>query len=169
MNSTVYRYNFIKTLILLFIFMINQTYAGSLEILNISPNLIFVVILSSALIEDKTSNIYYATGFGLLFDFFNGKILGVFTILFLGISFVLSELYHNFFENMTSVQTLFAVLGCLLYSFLLAMFFGLKDGGFISLFVKVSRIEFVYNALFSIVTIVVYKKILAIRKSAWRI
>ena len=169
MNSTTYRYNFIKSLIFLFVFMINQTYAGNCEILNVSPNLIFVVIMASALIEDKTSNIYYALAFGLLFDFFNGKILGVFTILFVGISFVLSEIYHNFFEDMTSVQTLFGVLGCLLYSFFLAMFFGLKDGGFFSLFTKVSLVEFVYNALLSIVTTIVYKKVLSIRKSAWRI
>ena len=169
MNSTTYRYNFIKSLIFLFIFMINQTYAGRVEILNVSPNLIFVLVMAGALIENKTSNIYYALAFGLLFDFFNGKILGVFTILFVGISFVLSEIYHNFFEDMTSVQTLFGVLGCLLYSFFLAMFFGLKDGGFFSLFTKVSLVEFVYNALLIIIAIIIYKKVLSIRKSAWRI
>lgn len=169
MNSTSYRYNLVKILVFLFVFMFNQTYANSVEIFNVSPNFIFVLILCSALIENKTSNIYYALAFGLLFDFLNGKILGVYTILFVGISFVLSELYHTYFENMTSVQTLFSVLGCLLYSFLQAMFFGLKDGGFVSLFVRVSLVEFVYNALISVVVTVVYKKIIVIRKSAWRI
>lgn len=169
MNSTSYRYNFIKALVFLFVFMINQTYAGRFELLNVSPNLIFVLVLCGALVENKSSNITYSLIFGLLFDFFNGKILGVYTILFVGISFVLSELYHNYFENMTTVQTFFSVLGCLLYSFFLAMFFGLKDGGFFSLFLRVSLVEFVYNAILSIIVTVIYKKILIVRKSAWRV
>ena len=106
---------------------------------------------------------------GILFDFFNGKILGVYTLLFVGISFILSELYHNYFENMTSVQTLFSVLGCLLYSLLQAIFFGLKDGGFIAILVRVSLVEFVYNALLSIILTVICKRISLIKKSAWRI
>ena len=137
--------------------------------MSVAPNIIFVLVLCSTLIENRPSNITYATVFGLLFDFFNGKILGVYTILFVGISFLLSEVYHTFFENMTAVQTLFSVIGCLLYSFLLAMFFGLKDGGFFSLFLRVSLVEFVYNAMLSIIITIIYKKILVIRKSAWRV
>ena len=169
MNSTTYRYNLIKILVYLFVFMFNQTYSNSLEILSVSPNFIFVLILCSSLVENKNSNIYYALTAGILFDFFNGKILGVYTLLFVGISFILSELYHNYFENMTSVQTLFSVLGCLLYSLLQAIFFGLKDGGFIAILVRVSLVEFVYNALLSIILTVICKRISLIKKSAWRI
>ena len=53
MNSTTYRYNLIKILVYLFVFMFNQTYSNSLEILSVSPNFIFVLILCSSLVETK--------------------------------------------------------------------------------------------------------------------
>ncbi len=169
MNRVSYRYHLIKSLIFTLIFMINQTCAGKFEILNVAPNLAFVMVLCSSLIEDRNSNIVYAVIFGLMFDFFNGKILGIYTLLFLGISFPLSEIYHKYFENMTAVQTFFSMFGCLMYSLLQSMFFGLRDGGFFSLFVRISLIEFVYNALLSIVVTVIYKKILILRRTAWRV
>ena len=99
MNSFSAKYNLIKTLVFTLIFFLNQTLANSLEILNVAPNFIFSVILCASLIENDTSNIYYSLAFGLLFDFFNGKIMGVHTVLFVLIPFVLSEFYHNYFEN----------------------------------------------------------------------
>lgn len=169
MNSFSAKYNLIKTLVFTLIFFINQTLANHVEIFNVAPNFIFVVILCASLIENDSSNIFYALGFGLLFDFFNGKIMCVYTIMFVLISFVLSEVYHTYFENMVTVKTLFAVVGCLLYSLLLSIFFGLRGEDFFALFLKVSLVEFLYNSVISAVTIIVYKKIISIRKSAWRV
>ena len=169
MNSYGAKYNFIKILAFTLIFFLNQTLANKAETLNVAPNLMFVVVLCASLIENSLSNIYYALGFGLLFDFFNGKIMGVHVILFLLLSYILSEIYHTYFENMISVKTLLAVLGCFLYSLLFAVFFGLRGAGFISVLIRISLIEFIYNALLSIAVIFIYTKIINIRKSAWRV
>ena len=136
MNSFSAKYNLIKILVFTLIFFLNQTLANHIEIFNVAPNFIFVVVLCASLIENDSSNIYYALGFGLLFDFFNGKIMCVYAILFVLLSFVLSEVYHAYFENMVSVKTLFAVVGCFLYSLLLSIFFGLRGEDFFSLFLK---------------------------------
>lgn len=169
MNSLTAKYNIIKTLIFTLIFLLNQTLANSLEIFNVAPNFIFSVILCASLVENDMSNIYYSLAFGLLFDFFNGKIMGVHTVLFVLIPFVLSEFYHTYFENMVSVKTLFAFVGCLMYSLLFAIFFGLRGEGFFELFVNVSIVEFLYNGVITIVAIFIYRKIISIRRSAWRV
>lgn len=169
MNSFSAKYNLIKTLVFTLIFFLNQTLANSLEILNVAPNFIFSVILCASLIENDTSNIYYSLAFGLLFDFFNGKIMGVHTVLFVLIPFVLSEFYHNYFENMVSVKTLFAFIGCLMYSLLFAIFFGLRGEGFLEIFINVSLVELVYNSVITIIAIFIYRKIISLRRTAWRV
>ena len=113
--------------------------------------------------------IYYALGYGLLFDFFNSKILFIHGIIFLIITFILSEIYHSHFENMISVKGIFAVIGCFVYSFLFAVFFGLRGADFIKIFINISLVEFLYNSLFSVAGIFLYRKILKIRPSAWRV
>lgn len=169
MNSLSAKYNFIKILVFTLIFFANQTLANKLEILNVAPNFIFSVILCASLVENDSSNIYYSLGFGLLFDFFNGKIMCVHAVMFVLITFVLSEFYHTYFENMVSVKTLFAVIGCFMYSLLFAIFFGLGDTHFFELFFSVSLIEFLYNSVITIVSIFIYRKIISIRRSAWRV
>lgn len=169
MNSLSAKYNLIKSFIFTFIFFLNQTLANSLEIFNVAPNFIFSVVLCASLVENDTSNIYYSLIFGLLFDFFNGKIMCVHTVLFVLIPFVLSEFYHTYFENMVSVKTLFALIGCFMYSLLFAVFFGLRGEGFLELFVNVLLVECLYNSLITIIAIIIYRKIISIRRSAWRV
>ena len=104
MHKTTIKYNAVKILAFTLIFFLNQTFANKIEILNVAPNLVFAMILCASLTENDPANIYYALAYGLLFDFFNSKILFIHGILFLLISFVLSEIYHKFFENMVTVK-----------------------------------------------------------------
>lgn len=163
------KYNIFKTLTFVLIFFLNQTLANKVEILNVAPNLIFVVVLCASLVENSSSNIYYSFGFGLLFDFFNSKIMCIYAITFVVIPFVLSEIYHTYFENMISVKTVFAIIGCFAYSFLFAVFFGLRGVDFFAVLIKVSVVEFVYNSLLAVVVLFLYKRIVNVRKSAWRV
>ena len=169
MNSYGAKYNIYKILIFTLFFFLNQTFANKVEILNVAPNIVFALVLNAALIENSGSNIYYATAYGLLFDFFNSKILGIHLILFLTISFAMSEIYHTYFENMISVKALLVILGCFLYSLLFAVFFGLRGAGFITVFLRISVVEFIYNSLISIVILIIYTRIIKKRKSAWRV
>lgn len=169
MNTGTAKYNLVKTSVFILIFFLNQTLANKIEILNVAPNFIFAVVLCASLSENNQANIYYSLAFGLLFDFFNSKILCIYGILFLLIPFFLSEIYHTYFENMISVQTLLAVVGCMAYSLLFAIFFGLRDAGFLTILVRISIVEFLYNSFIAVVTLFVYRKILSVRKSAWRV
>ncbi|MBE7020779.1 MAG: rod shape-determining protein MreD [Ruminococcaceae bacterium] len=169
MQKTTVKYNIIKILAFTLIFFLNQTLANKIELFNVAPNLIFVTVLCASLTENDSANIYYALAYGLLFDFFNSKILFIHGIMFLLIAFVLSEIYHSFFENMTMVKGLFAITGCFAYSFLFAVFFGLRGADFLRILANISIVEFIYNSLFSILGIFLYKKILNIRPTAWRV
>lgn len=169
MVRTTFKYNLYKIIIFVVVFFLNQTIANHIEVFNVAPNLIFALVVCTSLTEDKISNIFFALASGLLFDFFNGKILGVYTILFVGISFGSSVIYHTFFENMTSVEILFSVLSCFLYSFLHSVFFGLRETNFIMLLTRVSLIEFIYNSIISVILILICKKLSAFKSSAWRI
>ena len=169
MGYTGAKYNIFKTLTFVLIFFLNQTLANKVEILNVAPNLMFVVVLCAALVENSPANIYYSFAFGLLFDFFNSKIMCIYAITFLVISFVLAEIYHAYFENMISVKTLFVVIGCFAYSFLFAVFFALRGVEFFSVLLRVSLVEFIYNSVVAIVVLFIYKKIISIRKTAWRV
>ena len=169
MHTTTVKYNVIKILAFTLIFFLNQTLANKIQLFNVAPNLVFVTVLCAALTENDSANIYYALGYGLLFDFFNSKILFIHGIIFLIITFILSEIYHSHFENMISVKGIFAVIGCFVYSFLFAVFFGLRGADFIKIFINISLVEFLYNSLFSIAGIFLYRKILKIRPSAWRV
>lgn len=169
MNTNTAKYNLVKISVFTLIFFLNQTLANKIEIFNVAPNFVFAIVLSASLCENNQANIYYSLAFGLLFDFFNSKILCIHGILFLLIPFFLSEIYHTYFENMISVQTLLAVVGCLTYSLLFAVFFGLRDAGFITIFLRISIVEFLYNSLIAVITIFIYRKVLTVRRSAWRV
>ena len=169
MHKTTVKYNIVKILAFTLIFFLNQTFANKIEILNVAPNLVFAVILCASLTENDPANIYYALAYGLLFDFFNSKILFIHGILFLLISFVLSEIYHKFFENMVTVKIIFVLIGCFMYSLLFAVFFGLRGADFIRIFINISFVEFLYNSLVSIIGIFLYRRVLNIRPSAWRV
>ncbi len=169
MQTRTVKYNAVKILAFTLIFFLNQTIANRIELFNVAPNLVFAAVLCAALTENDVRNIYYALAYGLLFDFFNSKILFIHGIMFLLISFVLAEIYHAYFENMISVKVVFVVIGCFAYSFLFAVFFGLRGADFINILINVSLVEFVYNSLISVLGIFLYKKVLNIRPSAWRV
>ena len=177
MNNDAVKYNVIKFVSFILITLFYQQIAGGIEILGIVPNLSFLLVLSAA-ISENYSNLSYSLVFGIIYDYMNGIVFGTYTILFVLISFVAGELYHRNFENLIVVEILFMILGCFLYSFITAVFIALLDGGFWSVFVRISLPEFIYNSIAGVVILLVYKKIIAPsvrgrrrnnRRSAWRI
>lgn len=157
MNSNV-RYNMIKSISFFLLFLLSQAIGPHIKILGVTPNLIFLLVLIASLIENTTyANLVYALVFGSFFDVYNGKIFGIYTVLFVVISFLASEIYHKYFEDMTAVQILFIVLASFLYSFVICIFFAFRDNRFLQLFVQISLPEFVYHSLLGILLFFVYK------------
>lgn len=159
MNSNV-RYNIIKSISFFLLFLLSQAMGPHIKILGVTPNFIFLLVLIASLVENTTyANLFYALVFGSFFDVYNGKIFGIYTVLFVVISFLASEIYHKYFEDMTAVQVLFIVLATFLYSFVICIFFAFRDNSFIQLFTQISLPEFVYNALLGIVLFYIYKTV----------
>ncbi|MBU5450419.1 rod shape-determining protein MreD [Acetivibrio sp. MSJd-27] len=159
MNSNV-RYNIIKSISFFLLFLLSQAMGPHIKILGVTPNFIFLLVLIASLVENTTyANLFYALVFGSFFDVYNGKIFGIYTVLFVVISFLASEIYHKYFEDMTAVQVLFIVLATFLYSFVICIFFAFRDNSFIQLFTQISLPEFVYNALLGIVLFFIYKTV----------
>ena len=154
------RYNIIKSISFFLLFLLSQAMGPHIKILGVTPNFIFLLVLIASLVENTTyANLFYALVFGSFFDVYNGKIFGIYTVLFVVISFLASEIYHKYFEDMTAVQVLFIVLATFLYSFVICIFFAFRDNSFIQLFTQISLPEFVYNALLGIVLFFIYKTV----------
>lgn len=159
MNSNV-RYHVIKSISFYLLFLLSQAVGPQIKILGVGPNLIFLLVLVASLIENTTyANLVYALVFGSFYDVYNGKIFGIYSVIFVVVPFVASEIYHKYFEDMTTVQILFVVLSCFIYSFVISVFFAFRDAKFIQVFTQISLPEFVYNSLLGIVVFLVYKKI----------
>lgn len=157
MNSNV-RYNIIKSVSFFLLFLLSQAVGSHIKILGVTPNLIFLLVLTASLLEGTTyANLVYALVFGSFFDVYNGKIFGIYTVLFVVISFLAGEIYHKYFEDMTAVQVLFIVLASFVYSCVICVFFAFRDNSFLQLFAQISLPEFVYNALLGILVFFVYK------------
>lgn len=176
MNNRALKYNIIKFVCFFLTATLYQQISGAFEIWGIVPNPVFLLILAAAIAEEQTE-LFYPCVFGIIYDYMNGIVFGVYTLLFVLISFFTSELYHKNFENVTLVEILFVMLGCFLYSFITAAFIALMDGGFWSVVLRISLPEFLYNFIAGVVILLIYKKIISApaarrrsrHRSAWRV
>ena len=167
MNNDIIKYNIVKFVCIFFITILYQQMASGIQIMGIMPNLTFLIILAAAIAENH-KDLAFPCVFGIIYDHMNGNIFGVYTILFVIISFFLSETYHKNFENVVVVEIFFVILGCFFYSFVTALFISLMDGGFWGLVIRIAFPEFVYNSLVGTGVFLVYKKIITKTGGGWR-
>lgn len=157
MNRNI-RYHIIKSISFFLVFLLSQALGPHIKILGVTPNLMFLLVLIASLVENTTyANLCYALVFGSFFDVYNGKIFGIYTVLFVVISFLAGEIYHKYFEDMTAVQILFIVIASFFYSCVISIFFAFRDNRFLQLVTQISLPEFVYNSLLGILVFFVYK------------
>ncbi len=155
------KYNLVKSIVFFLLFLFCQMIGPHIKILGVIPNVIFLLILVAALVERTTyANVVYAIVYGSFFDVYNGRIFGIYTVLFVVISFLAGELYHKYFEDMITVQILFIVVSCFLYSFVICIFFVFRDNSFWTLFIRTSLPEFVYHSLVGILLFFGYRGII---------
>ncbi len=155
------KYNLIKSIVFFLLFLFFQVIGPHIKILGVTPNVMFLLVLIAALLENTTyANLIYAIVFGSFFDVYNGRIFGIYTVLFVVLSFLAGELYHKYFEDMTAVQILFIVVASFLYSFVICIFFVFRDNSFWPLFTRTSLPEFVYHSLAGILLFFGYRAIL---------
>lgn len=177
MNNDVLRYNIVKFVCFFIISCLWQQVAGNLAIWGIVPNLTFVLLVASSIAEEKF-DFFYPVIFGLIYDYLNGAIFGVYTLVFVLTTFFSNELYHKNFKNVTFMEIVFVILSCMFVSLFSALFISLMEGGFWTLLIRISLVEFIYNSVIGIVVLLLYKKILSPsnrrfrrnrKHSAWRV
>lgn len=175
MSENSLKHNFLKFLSFFLLTVGMSQLSSIISVMGVMPNIAFILVMCGTLIENRDSNLSFALIFGILCDYMNGRIFGVFVLLFVVLSFCFGEIYHRYFENMTFVEICFLIFSFLLYSLLISAFFGLSEGDFARIFLRVSLIEFLYNTVVGIVVFIIYKKIANSsvkrrkRRNAWRI
>ena len=173
MNNNSVGYNIRKFIVFFLLTLFFQQLSPYISIMGIGPNIAFILVMCSSMLEEEAPNEIYAMVFGLIYDYMNGKVFGVYIILFVVISWGTSELYHRYFENMTMVEILVLVLSFFIYGLLFSVFFALSDEEFTPIFVRISLMEFIYNSILGLIVYTIYRKIItrpAKRKNyAWRI
>ena len=170
MNNTSFSFNIKKFLIFFIILILGQAISPHIRIFGVAPNLIFITIIAATLCEKESGILLYSLIFGLCYDFFNGLTFGIFTLMFFLISLIFGKLYHTYFEDMTTIQTLLFVFASAVYSIAMAVITSNTSAntGFIYLFVRISLIELVYNSVIGIVVINIYKRIIAKKTMSYR-
>lgn len=178
MNNGYLKYNIIKFVILFLVTMLFHQIAPFLKIGGIVPNISFILVLSATMAESDTG-IFFPLVFGIIYDYMNGIVLGMYIIIYVLVTFVAGEIYHKNFENVTFVEVLFVIAGSFFYSFLGAFFISFLEEGFWNLFIKIALPEFLYNSVLGIIVFLIYKKVVSApsggrrrrsrRNSAWRV
>ena len=172
MNEPV-KYNIKKFLIFFFLTILFQQLYPYISVMGIAPNIAFILVMCSAMLEKDAPNSVYAFIFGALYDYLNGKVFGIYILVFVLISFGIFELYHSYFENMAMVEILCLFLGFFVYGMLFAVFFALSEENFAEVFIKITLVEFIYNSLLGIIVYFIYRKILTTpikrKNTAWRV
>ena len=170
MKNHSFTFSIKKFIIFFLILIIGQAVSPHIRIFGVAPNFIFITTLAATLCEKEPGILIYSLIFGLFYDFINGLTFGVFTLLFFLISFVFGKMYHTYFEDMTTIQTLLFVFASAVYSIVMAMVTAnaSPDTGFLYLFVRISLIELVYNSVIGIIVINIYKRIVAKKTMSYR-
>ena len=156
MNESPLKQNVIKFISFFLLTIGMNQLSPVISFMGVMPNIAFILVMCGTLIENNDSNLIYALIFGTLCDYMSGRIFGVFILLFCVLSFCFGEIYHRYFENMTFVEICFLIFSFLLYSLLISAFFGLSEGDFGGIFIRISLVE---NTILGIIVFVIYKKI----------
>lgn len=177
MNNDVLKYNIVKFVCFFLITSIYQQMADVISIWGIVPNITFLLLISSVIAEDKY-NLFYPVTFGIIYDYLNGVVFGVYTLIFVIITFAVNELYHKNFKNVTFMEIAFVILGCFVISFFTVVFIALMDGNFLNMVLRISLVEFLYNSVVGVIILLLYKKIISVdmtgrrkrrKRSAWKV
>lgn len=173
MTDNSIKYNTWKFIVFFLITILFQQLAPHISVMGIGPNIAFILVMCSVMLEENAPNTFYAFVFGVIYDFMNGKISGIYVLVFVLISWGTAELYHKYFENMTAIEILCLILSFFVYGMLFTVFFALNDEEFGKIFVRITLIEFIYNSLLGVTVYTIYKgiirKVSGRKHSAWRI
>ncbi len=133
---------------LILLSILQPTLAREIEIFGIAPNLFLCFVILSGFFRGKMEGAYCGAGFGLIYDIFIGRMIGVSSLIFLYAGFgagVLSERFFSSRKRMAAmIMTLIATLlyGIIYY---LARLMIHGDIGFTIAFFRVSLPEAIYN------------------------
>ena len=82
--------NIVFTLMLIFAYLVETTFAGALQMGNIVPNLVIIVVCMYALLKGRRAGLIFGFFAGLLIDLFNGyeNVVGINALIYMYIGLV---------------------------------------------------------------------------------
>lgn len=157
--------NIVFTLMLIFAYLVETTFAGVLQMGNIVPNLVIIVVCMYALLKGRRAGLIFGFFAGLLIDLFNGyeNVVGINALIYMYIGLVNGIFKDIIYINNFHIPLISVGLSDLAVSFV----------NYIITFLLRNKLNFIYytkNIIIPeivytiIVTLIVYKLILIIYK-----
>lgn len=157
--------NIVFTLLLIFAYLVETTYANTLELGNIVPNLVLIIVCMYSLLKGRRAGLVFGFFAGLLIDLFNGyeNVIGINALIYMYIGLVNGIFKDIIYLNNFHIPIISVGLSDLAVSFI----------NYIITFMLRNKLNFVYyvkhiiipEVVYTIfVTLIVYKLILLINK-----
>ena len=143
--------------------MVQTTILGSFTFTNIKPNMMLVLVVSSALMHGSRTGIWMGFVSGFLTDLFYGTLFGFNALLFMYIGFIVGKMYQVFFDEDVRVALLAVGVSDLAYNiiyYIIKFAFGIKYN-FFAYFGHIAVPEIIYTL---IITVIFYRIFYRINK-----
>lgn len=150
---------FLVILILIINFIFQTTILPHFSIGGVAPNTTLIIVVIVALLKGKYKGAFIGLGAGLLQDVFFSKIIGINTLIFFLIGYVVGLLDNKTFKESLVLPFLIVVLSTFSYHIMyyLSMKFLSTDVNFLTIIKNIALKEAIYN---SIISMLVYRQVL---------
>ncbi len=139
-------------ILILVSFILQTTVFRALDFGGIAPNLLMIMVASSAFIKGDKAGLL--TGFlsGLIIDIFFGTYIGFFALIYMYIGFIIGKFHEVFFSQNIAIPIIFITISDFLYGFIC----------YVLMFLFRTRFDIGYYMMNVIIPEVVYTAIVAI-------
>lgn len=139
-------------ILILVSFILQTTVFRALDFGGIAPNLLMIMVASSAFIKGDKAGLL--TGFfsGLIVDIFFGTYIGFFALIYMYIGFIIGKFHEVFFSQNIAIPIIFITISDFLYGFIC----------YVLMFLFRTRFDIGYYMMNVIIPEVVYTALVAI-------
>ena len=139
-------------ILILVSFILQTTVFRALDFGGIAPNLLMIMVASSAFIKGDKAGLL--TGFlsGLIIDIFFGTYIGFFALIYMYIGFIIGKFHEVFFSQNIAIPIIFITISDFLYGFIC----------YVLMFLFRTRFDIGYYMMNVIIPEVVYTALVAI-------
>lgn len=142
----------VLSLIIIFNFLLQSTIFQHLRIANVLPNTALIIIVIISILNGRKKGITAGVLAGLLQDLFFSRAIGVNTLIYVLIGYVIGGLEKKLFKDNYLTPIFLISLSTLFYHviYFVIMYFLKSDIGFMFMLEKIFLVEFIYNCVIGI-------------------